>query len=168
MKSWLRRFPRQLLRFTPSGIMKWLAVAAHGKQMAISGECLMCGNCCRRICLTGGNFWIRSEKEYRKCLKKYPEYEWFRPLGRSWPGVLVFECTKLGEDGLCGDYENRPGFCREYPHTDIFFMGAELPEKCGYKFVVVPDFKKMLHHESVKPTDRQFDLDSGGDEPPAE
>ncbi len=31
-----------------------------------------------------------------------------------WYLLVHTTCKKLGEDNLCGDYENRPNICREY------------------------------------------------------
>lgn len=39
-----------------------------------------------------------------------------------------YYCPKLGENGLCTDYENRPNICRDFPNNPL----VALPLKCSY------------------------------------
>lgn len=42
--------------------------------------------------------------------------------------VYFYHCPKIGEDGLCTDYENRPNICRDFPNNPL----VALPLKCSY------------------------------------
>ena len=60
--------------------------------------------------------------------KIYPEY--VELLEEKFEGEIQFyHCPKLGEDGLCTDYENRPSICRSFPDNPL----AALPPKCGFR-----------------------------------
>ena len=42
--------------------------------------------------------------------------------------IYFYYCPKLGDDGLCTDYENRPGICRDFPNNPL----VALPLKCSF------------------------------------
>ena len=42
--------------------------------------------------------------------------------------IYFYYCPKLGDDGLCTDYENRPGICRDFPNNPL----VALPLKCFF------------------------------------
>ena len=131
-------------RYTFVGFLKWLWLRATGRQVVVTGECLMCGRCCHLLNLSHSDKWIRSEREFRELVEEHPEYARFRHVGYTLSGIMTFECDYVSEDGLCGDYEDRPEFCRTYPEIELCFMGAGLPEHCGYQFEVSPSFQKLL------------------------
>jgi hypothetical protein len=130
-----------------AGIFRWLRLAAARRRVFVSGECLTCGSCCGNLSLSRGSRWLRSEAEFKRLSKERPEYARFRIIGMSATGLLKFSCDCATNEGLCGDYENRPDFCRTYPDEDLYFMGGELPAHCGFRFETVPAFDKILKKE---------------------
>lgn len=42
--------------------------------------------------------------------------------------LYFYYCPKLGPNGLCTDYENRPNICRDFPNNPL----VALPLKCSY------------------------------------
>lgn len=83
-------------------------------------------------------------RAFEKLKRAHPEYERFVCVDRSPTGILIFNCGCLDENNLCGDYDNRPAFCRLYPSKKLYFMGGEFMKGCGYRFEVVPRFSRML------------------------
>lgn len=132
------------LGYTIGGALTGAYLKLRRREIAVAGECEMCGRCCRKMNLYFGSRWIRSEAEFKRLMKKRPEYERFEPAGRTVTGILNFRCKMHGEDGLCADHENRPDFCRDYPPADLPLYGAGLDSTCGYRFEVVPSFKNVL------------------------
>lgn len=59
----------------------------------------------------------------------YPDYVNLveKELGDS-SKVHFYYCPKLGDDGLCSDYENRPDICRVFPSNPL----VSLPLKCSF------------------------------------
>ncbi|MFH1539640.1 MAG: YkgJ family cysteine cluster protein [bacterium] len=131
------------LGYTIGGALTGAYLKLARREFVVAGECAMCGRCCRNMNLYFGSRWIRSETEFRRLVKKRPEYERFEPIGRTVTGILKFRCAKLN-DGLCADHENRPDFCREYPPADLPLYGAGLDSTCGYRFEIAPSFKNIL------------------------
>jgi uncharacterized protein len=151
-----RRIADALRRYTFIGFIKWLWLGLRGRRVIAAGECLLCGRCCHRVNLTGENDrWISSSREFKRQAARRPDYARFRLEGATITGLMTFCCECAREDGACGDYENRPDFCRVFPEPELFFMGAELLDGCGYRFEVVPSFKRML--------ERQIKSDEKGD-----
>ena len=79
--------------------------------------CLAPGACCRAMHLSGGAGDMRmdapmsfDQAEHLAMKHRLP----FRPGRQLDNGHWLFWCTKLGPDGRCGDYENRPALCRTY------------------------------------------------------
>jgi Fe-S-cluster containining protein len=80
-------------------------------------DCLQCGNCCKT---TGP---LLKDKDIERLAKHFSE----RPviftqkyLRIDEDGDYVFKsmpCPFLGSDNYCSVYEDRPGACRNYPHT---------------------------------------------------
>jgi Fe-S-cluster containining protein len=95
------------------------------------------GHCCRRFCLPapykdfeeefafkmlGGNpsKWAEVEKVFPMLI----------PLGVE-DGAERFTCKHLLPNGDCGDYENRPRMCRDYPYEDsCMFSGCTYKPRC--------------------------------------
>lgn len=61
--------------------------------------------------------------------KIYPEYiSLLEEKFKDQTQLNFYYCPKLGKDGLCTDYENRPNICRDFPNNPL----VALPIKCSY------------------------------------
>lgn len=68
----------------------------------------------------------KSKEEPRKI---YPDYiSMIEEKFSDQTEVYFYYCPKLGDDGLCTDYDNRPNICRDFPNNPL----VALPEKCSY------------------------------------
>lgn len=68
----------------------------------------------------------KSIEEPRKI---YPDYvEMLEKETEDINSIHFYYCPKLGKDGLCTDYENRPDICRDFPNNPL----VALPLKCSY------------------------------------
>lgn len=82
-------------------------------------NCRSKGNCCKSF---GLNLTINKDISWGKELKtklKVNNLEFLIPkrapyYDTEYALAFQFDCTKLGKDGLCTDYENRPDFCKRY------------------------------------------------------
>jgi len=68
-------------------------------------------------------------------------------------GDSVFKdlpCPFLGEDNYCAVYEDRPGACRDYPHTDCISFRKYVPQMlentriCPGVFLIFEEIKKRI------------------------
>lgn len=141
--------PHPLL-YTFTGLVRKAYLGATRKRVVIAGSCNMCGWCCTRLNLSYHNTWISSEKQFEKLKRDFADYRRFEIMERTISGLLLFRCTMLDENNLCSDHENRPEYCREYPHPELLFLGGSLREECGYRFETVPDFQRVLKKETRK------------------
>ncbi len=144
------RFWRELRSFSLIGIFKYLHLKLRGKSILVTGSCRGCGTCCKSICLEGKDGWLRSTKAFEKVVKIYPEYRRFEIIGKDRQGFLLFRCTWSTPLGTCVDYENRLPLCCNFPESSLVFSGGELPVNCGYNFVEVIPFDKVLRQEMKK------------------
>ncbi len=68
-------------------------------------------------------------KDIEEPRKIYPEYvEMLEKETEDINSIHFYYCPKLGADGLCTDYENRPDICRTFPNNPLI----SLPEKCAF------------------------------------
>jgi hypothetical protein len=130
--------------FTLSGLIRYIKLKLLGRDIIISGSCLQCGRCCRKLCLEIKGRWATSENKFYNLVKNNPDYERFKIIGRDEQGFLEFACTWLQEDGSCHDHDNRLRICRDFPEKDMFFMNGILPEGCGYSVHEAVPFDKIL------------------------
>lgn len=138
----------RLKRYSLLGWFRWFRLKMQGKAVVIEGSCLMCGRCCRRVSLEAGGRWLRNEADFRRVLKRNPEYGRFKPVDRDSQGFLLFSCSWYQpEGGICSDHENRLPVCRNFPDKDLYFTGGEVSEGCGYRFREVVPFASILHTE---------------------
>ena len=109
-------------------------------------SCGCCGSCCR---LASSEYSFDQLKERAKSgdkfsqdfvsifvpyeskeepRKQFPEY--IELLEKTFEGeeLYFYYCPKLGADGLCTDYENRPNICRIFPSDPLVVF----PTKCSY------------------------------------
>ncbi len=106
----------------------------------VKGSCCKCGDCCRYI-LGTGFFALLDFKLIRFLL---PEYRRFRIMGRDKYNNLVIACGLIREDGICPDYENRPGLCRNYPEKTPAAWGR-LYKRCTYRLIPQKPFRDYLN-----------------------
>ena len=78
-------------------------------------------------------------------------YQHIKVIGKDDFG-LIFECQKFDkEKRLCTDHKNRPPICVNYPSEEIFKMGAQLRDECGYSFEPIEKFDEVFAKISKKP-----------------
>ncbi len=125
----------------------FLFLKIRRKELMTGGFCNGCGRCCHRISLHNGKRWLRSEDEFMQLVKEQPEFSRFTLIDRDTDGFLVFRCSLVTAEGLCGDYDNRLPLCRNFPEKTLPFCGGKLPAGCGYYFCEVTPFSKILQQE---------------------
>jgi len=109
-----------------------------------SGNCLGCGKCCKKIYVKTSNHVIQEAKEFEKLKYLHPFYSHLSVVDKDETG-LVFSCSNLDEKtNLCKIHKNRSGICRRYPQEEIFMMGGELSEECGYKMLPIVPFSEVF------------------------
>lgn len=112
-----------------------------------AGNCLGCGKCCRKIYVKTGRHVIQEEKEFEKLKLLHRFYSYLTVIDKDETG-LVFSCSNLDSDtSLCKIHKNRPGICRRYPQEELFTMGGELSEGCGYKMIPIISFSEIMEKE---------------------
>ena len=130
--------------FTLAGLIQFTYLKIRRKVLVVQGSCNCCGNCCRAINLEGPKGWIKSEKYFQSLLERNQEFSRFSVLKKDKSGHIVFECSMLGENNMCTDYDNRPIVCRFFPDNRLPFCGGGLPEGCGYMFKEMKSFEHFL------------------------
>lgn len=115
----------------------WLTRLWHRRRVEIRGRCEACGECCRRLVLWHQGSPVRSLQTLRQMVDEDPfTYRRFEPHDTNGDGDLLFRCNKLGDDGRCSVYLDRPVICRRYPEPRMFLQGASLPTECTYEVVI--------------------------------
>lgn len=105
----------------------------------LTGSCKKCGMCCRRMY----SFDTYEELDFELMKKFFPKYRRFNIIDKDEYDNFLFECSLIGEDGLCTDYENRLGMCKKYPYYQVG-QTTELPEYCGFKLMPEKSFEDYL------------------------
>lgn len=114
------------------------------------GNCLGCGKCCRKIYVQTSKHVIQDEKEFEKLKYLHRFYTYLTVVDKDETG-LVFSCSNLDEEThLCKIHKKRPGICKRYPQEELFRMGGELSDDCGYKMVPIIPFAEILDKELEK------------------
>ena len=114
------------------------------------GHCLGCGKCCQRIYVKTHKHVIQDEKEFEKLKFLHAFYTYLTVVDKDEIG-LIFSCSNLDETtNLCKIHKHRPGICRRYPQEELFEMGGEIPDQCGYKMVPIVPFSEILEKELKK------------------
>lgn len=113
----------------------------------------MCGCCCENIYVRHGNKIIETQEEF-DYIKNHDDYIFYKhitPIDKDDFG-LIFSCNKFDkEKRLCKDHKNRPPICINYPTEEIFKMGAQLKDDCGYYFEPIEKFDEVFKKISKKP-----------------
>lgn len=108
------------------------------------GNCLGCGKCCQKIYVKTSRHVIQDEKEFEKLKLLHRFYTYLTVIDKDDTG-LVFACSNLDDKtNLCKIHKSRPGICRRYPQEELFMMGGEIPEECGYKLEPIISFAEVL------------------------
>ena len=107
----------------------------------LEGYCNKCGDCCRYICCRGP-FAILDVKLMALL---FPKYRRFKIIGKDPLGNLILACKLIGEDGMCPDYEKRPGLCRSYPDPNKGISCGNLYGRCSYKLIPQKPFEKYIN-----------------------
>lgn len=109
-----------------------------------TGNCLGCGKCCKKIYVQTSKHVIQDEKEFEKLKYLHRFYTYLTIVDKDETG-LVFSCSNLDEEThLCKIHKKRPAICKRYPQEELFKMGGELSEDCGYKMVPIIPFSEVL------------------------
>lgn len=98
----------------------------------VDGACKHSGMCCTGLTLVNQGRVIRSRMQFNKVLVRQPDYGCFIPHTQSDGAISHFSCSHLLPNNRCGNYENRPKICRQYPHS-AFMMHDFIPTGCGYR-----------------------------------
>ena len=135
------------------------AGAVQGEYYERTGSCNRCGKCCTNIYLVYKHQTITSVEMFEEIKAQHPEYESFKPLPTDQQAEdgLLFQCAQLQADNTCGDYQNRPDFCRNYPSEQSLLIGGKLATGCGYKFRLLKNFQQVLQQVATTPV-RDFSL----------
>ncbi|MBR5304099.1 MAG: YkgJ family cysteine cluster protein [Candidatus Gastranaerophilales bacterium] len=116
------------------------------------GKCAQCGCCCENIYVRHQGKVIQTQEEFEEIIKtdNYSFYKHISIINKDDFG-LVFSCDKFDkEKRLCTDHKNRPSICKNYPSEEIFSFGAQLQDKCGYKFEPIIPFFEIYQKISKK------------------
>ena len=131
--------------------LKWARLKLRGAKVLRTGGCLQCGSCCEEIYILSSGKKISSLKAFERLKEENPLYRRFEIVGEpEEDGALKFTCKCLGEDGSCGDYDNRPQICRQYPHIDLYYRGVSLSSACGFNLEVGRPFCHFLEEELLR------------------
>lgn len=150
MKNNLSTLIQHIRDFTIVGFINFTILKLSKREILVGGACHCCGKCCRSLCLDDGKGWIRKEKDFKAVVDDNPDYNCFKIIGKDTSGYLLFSCSSLLDNGKCGRYEDRFQFCRDFPDPRLPFCGGQLPQGCGYNFLSVVPFSKILGKEIDK------------------
>ena len=134
-------------------IKKYYHLKVLKKRYYRLGSCAQCGCCCENIYVRHHGTVIQNEEEFKEIQKtdNYSFYKHISIIGKDDFG-LIFSCDKFDkEHRLCTDHKNRPPICKNYPSEEIFSFGAQLQEKCGYKFEPIEKFDEVFNKISKHP-----------------
>ena len=125
-------------------LKKIFASKVLGKKYIRTGKCNTCGRCCQKIYVRHFKAVIKDEEEFEKLRPQHFFYSYLKVIDKDETG-LIFECTKLDkEKGTCTAYKHRATICRKYPQEEIFIMGGELGETCGFEFIPIKSFEEVF------------------------
>jgi hypothetical protein len=157
MKTDITKLLCSMRGYTIIGLLRLFMMKMRKQQVLVTGGCRSCGACCRKLSLDDGRGWIRSEKQFASILSESPDYRCFEIIGRDSSGILLFSCTHSTEEGLCGTYETRFRFCKEFPDKNLIFCGGGLPSGCGYNLHTGVPFSTILQSTLDKHNEKNPD-----------
>lgn len=115
-----------------------------GKKYIRKGSCKACGSCCKNISIKHGRKFVDSLEQFETLQRRFSMYRMFKVMEQAEVG-LVFQCVYLDDDtGKCTNYTQRPPLCKNYPNEVIFSLGGSLYQECGFEFVPIKSFDKVL------------------------
>ncbi len=127
---------------------KFFASKILGKKYFRIGKCKACGKCCQGIYVRHFKHIIKDEEEFEKLKKWHFFYSYLEIVEKTELG-LVFACTKVDpETGKCTVYKNRARICKVYPQEELFMMGGEISEGCGFSFIPIHSFEEVFEKVS--------------------
>lgn len=113
------------------------------------GSCNACGRCCQKIYVKHKEL-IQTEEEFEKLKTMHEFYTYLTVIDKDETG-LVFECKNLDkETNKCKIHKHRPGICRRYPQEELFGMGGNLADHCGYKLIPIESFEEVFEKVAKK------------------
>lgn len=80
--------------------------------------CNNCDKCCRYIALEIDKPTTQHEYDQVRWFLLHNHIMVFIDEGKWYLYISGVECSNLGKDGLCNDYQNRPQVCRNYDQKD--------------------------------------------------
>lgn len=113
--------------------------------MSLCDTCAEPGKCCRYFNLQGGNFGrgetaievlarlatIVTDPDSAHITETGQIGLPFLPLFRRQDGIWLLWCPRLTREGRCGDYEHRPGLCKDYQPLDDWLCHYWKPQADG-------------------------------------
>lgn len=127
-----------------SALRRRLRDILPGRTIMVYGSCRQCGRCCRGMSLVFEGARVKSARQFKKLVKRKPDYGRFFIDGRDARGFPEFSCSWLTPEGACRDHENRLDICSGFPTKTMYYLGGEIPPGCGYRFVSKGKFEAAL------------------------
>ena len=125
-------------------LKKWFLSTILRRKYYRTGKCNACGKCCTHIYVKHYRHVIQDENEFKKLQILHNFYANLKVIDKDETG-LVFECQNLDpETHKCKIHSSRPGICRRYPQEELFSMGGDLSEDCGYKMEPIISFYEVM------------------------
>ena len=123
---------------------KWFLSTILRRKYYRTGKCNACGKCCTHIYVKHYRHVIQDENEFKKLQFLHKFYANLKIIDKDDSG-LIFECQNLDpETHKCKIHSSRPGICRRYPQEELFSMGGDLSEDCGYKMEPIVSFDEVM------------------------
>lgn len=129
---------------------KFLSLKILGKKYIRTGKCKACGKCCQGIHVRHSKHLIQDEEEFERLKEQHYFYNFLEIVEKNELG-LIFACTKVHpETGKCTVYSQRARICKVYPQEELFMMGGEISEDCGFSFVPIQSFEEVFQKVNKK------------------